>query len=127
MRHFETSVRVLNSNRDQSEAINVVREQEVADIVRLLRILFADVEAAGPSGVQLTTGSAVFHIARQMLDASPEQRASTRTALMTLRDLVWRVDTVRSVLSSYSSEPAIGEALSWLDTSDIHLFLRQEP
>lgn len=118
---------MLNSNRDRSEANNVVREQEVADIVRLLRVLVADVEAAGPSGVQLTTGSAVFRIARQILDASPEQRASTRTALMTLRDLVWRVDTVRSVLSSDSSEPAISEALNWLDTADIHLFLRQEP
>lgn len=102
------------------------RTQEFADVVRLLRLLISQVEA-GSSSVTLTRDSALFHAACRLLDASPEQRETTRTALMVLHDLVWRVDSVRNVLASSAADPAVEEALGLLDTSDIHLFLRQEP
>lgn len=118
---------MLSFVSDQSERAFVAGTQEAADVLRLLRLLIARVEGSGPSGVTLSSDEPLFQIAKQMLDASPEQRASTRTALMTLRDLVWRVDSVRSMLSPHIAEPAIAEALELLDTSDIHQFLRQEP
>lgn len=109
-----------------SDATVVPKSQEFADVVRLLRLLISQVEA-NSSGVILTRDSALFHAACRILDASPGQRETTRTALMVLRDLVWRVDSVRNVLASNAADPAVSEALSLLDTSDIHLFLRQEP
>lgn len=118
---------VLNSGRDRLQATKFIREREVADAVRLLRILVADIRAAGPSGVHLTATGALFQLACQVIEASPEERASAGIALTALREFVWRVDSVRSALSSYSSEPAIGEALNWLNTSDIHVYLRQDP
>lgn len=108
-----------------SDLTVVPRAQEFADVVRLLRLLIGQVEAG--SGVMLTRDGALFQAACRLLDASPEQRETTRTALMVLRDLVWRVDSVRNVLASNAEDPAVAEALSLLDTSDIHLFLRQEP
>jgi hypothetical protein len=109
-----------------SDLTVVPRAQEFADVVRLLRLLIGQVEA-GSSGVMLTRESALFQTACRLLDASPEQRETTRTALMVLRDLVWRVDSVRNVLAANAADPVVAEALSLLDTSDIHLFLRQEP
>jgi hypothetical protein len=47
--------------------------------------------------------------------------------MMVLRDLVWRVDSVRNVLASNAAGPAVAEAVNLLDTSDIHLFPRREP
>jgi hypothetical protein len=118
---------VLNSISIRSGPIAVISEQEVADITRLLRLLVTQVENSGPAGVTLRPDAALFQIATKILNASPEERASTRTALMALRDLVWRVDSVRSMLAVNGADPAIAEALNLLDTSDIHLFLRQEP
>jgi hypothetical protein len=46
---------------------------------------------------------------------------------MALHDLVWCVDSVRSVRSSDAAEPSIAEVHNLIDTSDIHLFLSQEP
>jgi hypothetical protein len=109
-----------------SDPTPVPGTQEFADVVRLLRLLVGQVEA-GSSSVTLTRDSALFRTACRLLDASPEQRETTRTALMVLRDLVWRVDSVRNVLASNAADPVVAEALSLLDTSDIHLFLRQEP
>jgi hypothetical protein len=102
-------------------------DPEQADIKRLLRLLVTQIECAGESGVKLTADAALYRAALRTLEATPEMRASTRTALMALRDLAWRVDSVRFVLSAHSTDPEVAEALSLLDTSDIHMFLRQEP
>ena len=96
-------------------------------MMRLLRPLVAQAERAGSTGVMLTRDGALLHAARRMLEASPEERAGTRTAWMALRDLVWRFDLVRSMLSPHAAEPAVAGALRLLGTSDIHLFLRHEP
>jgi hypothetical protein len=96
-------------------------------MMRLLRLLVAQAERAGSTGVMLTRDGALHQTARRMLDASPEERGTTRTAWMALRDLVWRFDSVRSMLSPHAAEPAVAGALRLRGTSDIHLFLRQEP
>jgi hypothetical protein len=101
--------------------------QYMADMMRLLRLFVTQVQSSGLNGVTLTVNSALFQTACRMLDASPAERESTRAALMTLRDFVWRVDSVRSVLASHDAEPAVAEAIKLLDTSDIHQFLGQEP
>lgn len=109
-----------------SDPSSVAIGQQFADIMRLLRLVIDQVDA-NADGIRLTRDSALFHAAFGLLDASPEQRGSTRTALMVLRDLVWRVDSVRAVLRPHDAEPHVAEALGLLDTSDIHLFLKQEP
>lgn len=101
--------------------------QHRADCLRVMRFFVAEVMQAGPEGTVISTRSALFQIACRMLNDGPDERGSTRTALMALRDLVWRVDSVRSVLATHEAEPALTEALKLLDTSDIHLFLKQEP
>jgi hypothetical protein len=118
---------VLNSICDAPRVGVPPNAQEFADTVRLLRLLVAEVQRAGPAGFTLTAESALFQTACRMLDATPAERESTRTALMVLRDLVWRVDSVRNDLSRFSVDSKIAEALSLLDTADIHFFLRQEP
>lgn len=100
--------------------------QRFADVMRLLRLLIGQVEA-GSSDVVLTRESAMYQAACRLLDATPEHRAATRTAIMALRDLLWRVDTVRSILESHTNDPTIAEAVRWLETSDVHQFMRQEP
>lgn len=117
---------MLNLKRDFSAAVINNSDQETADITRLLRLLVAQIECAGENGVTLTPDAALYRAAVRILDASPEVRGSTPTATMALRDLVWRVDSVRFVLSAHTTDTEVAEALSLLDTSDIHLFLRQE-
>lgn len=131
LRDLRTGVRsfvrglVLGAPMISSES-PVPGTQEFADIVRLLRLLVGQVEAT-PSGVVLTRESVVYRAVCGLLDATPEQRAATRTAIMILRDLLWRADTVRSMLESRMNDPAIAEAVSLLETADVHQFLRQEP
>jgi len=43
---------------------------------------------------------------------------------MTLRDLVWRVDMFRELITQGA---AVEDTIELLDTDDIHAFLRQEP
>jgi len=112
---------------DQPSADVVRGLQDPADLMPLLRLFVTQVQSSGQNGVTLTANSALFQTACRILDASPAERKSTRTALMALRDLVWRVDSVRSVLASHDAEPAVAEAIELLDTSDIHQFLGQEP
>jgi hypothetical protein len=109
-----------------SDSIRVPKSQEFADVVRQLRLLIGKVEASS-SSVTLAPDGALLHAACRLLDPSPEQREAMRTALMVLRDLVRRVDSVRNVLVSNAADPAVAEALGLHDKSEIHLFLRQEP
>jgi hypothetical protein len=118
---------MLRPIQDQPSSVAPLRLQDTADMMRLLRLFVTQVQSAGPKGVTLTANSALFQMACRMLEASPAERESTRTALMALRDLVWRVDSVRSVLASHDAEPPVAEAIKLLDTLDIHQFLRQEP
>jgi hypothetical protein len=118
---------MLRPIQDQPSPVASLRLQDAADMMRRLRLFVAQVQSARPTSITRTANSAFFQTACRILDASPTERESTRTALMALRDIVWRVDSVRSVRVSHDAEPPIAEANKLLDTSDIHLFLRQEP
>jgi hypothetical protein len=115
---------VLNSDPVQSDQTTVPSGQRVADVMRLPRLVAAQVESAGSDGARLAAANGLLQAARRIPDASPEQGASAR---MPVRDLVWRVDSARFVRFAHGAETAIAEAVNLPDTSDIHLLLRQEP
>jgi hypothetical protein len=89
--------------------------------------LVAQIEGAGPAGVRLTPEHELFRAARETLAATSAGRTRAHSSCAALRDLVWRVDCVRSVLSKPVMTPSVSEAIDFLETSGIHHLLRQEP
>jgi hypothetical protein len=112
---------------DQIEQRCTREKRDSADVMQVLRLLVAKIEGAGSVGVRLTTEHEFFHAAKQTLTVTSAGRASARSLCAALGDLVWRVDCVRSVLSKPVMTPSLSEALDFLETSDIHHLLRQEP
>lgn len=104
-----------------------LRGQAVADVIRSLRLLFAEIEASPSGCATLERGHAIYRVAERLFYADANGRASNRTAVMTLRDLVWRVDSVRYVLAERLGADEGAALLCLLDTTDVHDFLRQEP
>lgn len=103
------------------------RSASDADLLRLLGLLVVAVDCAGPDGLRLTNGSALVALARTVIDGSARDPQATRSALMALRDLVWRVDVARSLIEPWLDEQRRGDLAALLDTDDIHAFLRREP
>lgn len=112
---------------DQIEQQFTRDRRDSADVMQLLRRLVAHIEDAGSAGVRLTPEHELFHAAKQTLTVTSAGRTSAHRSCTALHDLVWRVDCVRSVRSKTVMTPSLSEALDFLETSDIHRFLRQEP
>ena len=100
---------------------------DLAHVLRLMRLLLTAVDYAGDEGLRLTRDSAVVGLARTLVGRNSETPHSSRTALMALRDLVWRVDTARGLISRHLDPAGRTELDLLLATDDIHEFLRQEP
>ncbi|WP_181705308.1 hypothetical protein [Chthonobacter rhizosphaerae] len=66
-------------------------------------------------------------MARTLVGGSGADHHSTRTAMMALRDLVWRVDSARALLEQRLDAAGRMELAALLTTDDIHVFLKQEP
>ena len=98
---------------------------DVSAVLRLVRLLISAVDAAGPAGLRFTSDSAIYCLARALLAEAVDDTGMARTTLMALRDLVWRVDTARAILGNGCNNGERLEIERMLDTSDVHLFLRQ--
>lgn len=101
-------------------------DEDLAHVLRLMRLLLTAVDYAGEEGLRLTRDSAVVALARSLVGAPGSEAHSSRTALMALRDLVWRVDTARVLISAKVSPETRDEVDTLLGTDDIHDFLAQE-
>jgi len=93
-------------------------------LLRLMQLVLSSVEAAGEDGCRLTRKSAVVAVAKALVGEATDPTGVSRTAMMALRDLVWRVDTARALLSEKIGERARHEFDVLLDTTDVHDFLR---
>lgn len=100
---------------------------EVTDVIRVMRLLLTAVEMSGEEGLWLTNDSPLVGLARTLVGGGGANHHSSRTALMALRDLVWRVDNARVLLEPRLDPAGRAELASLLATDDIHTFLRQEP
>jgi hypothetical protein len=100
---------------------------DLAHVLRLMRLLLTAVDYAGDEGLRLTRDSAVVGLARSLVGRGGEAPHSSRTAVMALRDLVWRVDTARGLIARHLDPAGRTELDLLLATDDIHEFLRQEP
>jgi hypothetical protein len=96
-----------------------------AALVRLARLMVSTIDAAGSEGLRLTPNSAVLSLARALVGEATDKSGMVQTAVMALRDLVWRVDTARSLLAQRSSPSDRREIEQLFDTSDVHAFLTQ--
>jgi hypothetical protein len=112
---------------DQIEQSCTLDVRDSADAMQVLRRLVAQIERAESVGVRLTPEHELFHAAKQTLTVASAGRAGAHSLSAAVRDLVWRVDCVRSVLSYPVMMPSLSEAVDFLDTSDVHHLLRQEP
>ncbi|WP_075214470.1 hypothetical protein [Mongoliimonas terrestris] len=97
------------------------------DLLRVLRLLLTAVELSGDEGLRLTKDSPLVGLARTLVGGSGAGHHTTRTAIMALRDLVWRVDSARSLLEQRLDAAGRVELAALLTTDDIHVFLNQEP
>jgi len=100
---------------------------DLGHVLRLMRLLLTAVDYAGADGLMLERDSALVGLVRTLVGRQGACPHSSRTAVMALRDLVWRVDTARSMLAARVDEAGRHELDVLLATDDIHLFLRQEP
>lgn len=103
-----------------------VEAEDLGHVLRLMRLLLTAVDYAGSDGLTLERDSALVGLVRTLVGRQGICPHTTRTAVMALRDLVWRVDTARALLSARVDEDGRRELDMLLDTDDIHLFLRQE-
>lgn len=94
-------------------------------MMRLARLIVAAIDLAGVDGLRLTSQSAVYALSRALVREADDDTGLTRTAMMVLRDLVWRVDTARALLAQRASPPERREFDELFDTSDVHAFLVQ--
>ncbi|MBH0236608.1 hypothetical protein [Methylobrevis albus] len=104
-------------------------EQERAWLVeaaRLLRLLLAAAEHAPDGVLTLAKDSPILSLARRAVGATADDIESTRTAMMALRDLVWRVDSARGLLEQRLDAAERAELGQLLATDDIHRFLDRE-
>lgn len=104
-------------------------EQERAWLVeaaRLMRLLLAAAEHAPDGILTLQSDAPILTLARRAVGATADDIESTRTAMMALRDLVWRVDSARGLLEQRLGEADRAEVGLLLATDDIHRFLDRE-
>lgn len=95
----------------------------VADVRVLVRLMLAGADET-LHGSRLTNEAAIDALARRLIDAARGTDGRTRTAVMALRDLVWRVDTARVLIAPKLQEIGSGELADLLATDDIHALLR---
>lgn len=107
-------------------AVDAGETEDLSYVLRLLRLLITAVDYAGKDGLRLDRDSALVGLARSLVGKSGVAPHSSRTAVMALRDLVWRVDTARGLIAARLDEAGRAELDLLLSTEDIHLFLRQE-
>ena len=100
--------------------------EDLSHVLRLLRLLITAVDYAGADGLRLDRDSALVGLARALVGRTGTAPHSSRTAVMALRDLVWRVDTARPLLAVHLNDAGRRELDMLLTTDDIHQFLVQE-
>ncbi|WP_237155127.1 hypothetical protein [Oryzibacter oryziterrae] len=92
-------------------------------ILRLVRLLLASVQAAGPDGLLVTRDSALISLAERLVGEAGDPSGFTRSTAMVLRDLVWRVDMAKDVLATRLTPEVVRELNELLDTRDVHDFI----
>lgn len=95
-----------------------------SDIGGLVRLLVAACSVAGDAA-RLTNDPAVDALARKIVAAADAHDTGTRTAVMALRDLVWRVDTARVLIEPRLVDAGCPDLADLLATDDIHALLRE--
>jgi hypothetical protein len=95
----------------------------IADVRVLVRLMLAGADET-LHGSRLTNEAAIDALARRLIEAARGTDGRTRTAVMALRDLVWRVDTARVLIAPKLQEIGSGELADLLATDDIHALLR---
>ena len=93
-------------------------------MLHLMQLVLTAVDAAGSDGYRLTHDSAVASLARALVGEATVGAGMGRTAMMALRDMVWRVDMARELLLSRLGAKDAKEVEALLDTADIHAFIR---
>lgn len=107
--------------------VDVIPDHDLAHITRLMRLLITAIDHAGDDGLLLTREDALVGLARVLVKGEPHTLHTSRTSIMALRDLVWRVDTARALITQMVAQNQRAEIAILLATDDIHEFLSQEP
>lgn len=94
--------RCMTTNHRDVAAGN--RHQQVADILRYLRLLVSEVQGAGGDAIPLEGSSPLITMAQQLLEDPGTQQAN-RTAVVNLRDFVWQVDMFKELVRGGASVP----------------------
>ncbi len=112
---------------DQIEQSCTRNVRDSADAMQVLRLLVAQIERAGSVGARRTPERELFHAAERTLTVTSTGGGSGESLPAALRELIWRVDYLRSVFSYLVMAPSRSEAPDFFATSDIHDLCRQEP
>lgn len=102
------------------------RAEDLGHVLRMMRLLLTAVDHAGACGLTLTADSALVALLRRLVGEAAGGPHSSRTALMALRDLAFRVEASRVLLAERFGPEVAREAAALLDTADIRAFLEQE-
>lgn len=102
------------------------RPDDLNHVLRMMRLLLTAVDHAGENGLTLSVDSALVTVLRRLVAEATGSPHSSRTAIMALRDLAFRVEASRVLLSERFGPEVAREVAVLLDTSDIRTFLDQE-
>ncbi|HUG60415.1 MAG TPA: hypothetical protein VMP03_01145 [Methylomirabilota bacterium] len=94
-------------------------------MLALVRLMLASGCIEPETSTLLTNETAVDGLARKLTGETGGKVAGTRTAVMALRDLVWRVDTARVLIEPRLDAAGCAELAELLSTEDIHALLRE--
>ena len=100
-------------------------DSATGDHLRALVRLLVAASGVAKDASRLTNDAAVDALARRIVAAAEASDAGPRTAVMALRDLVWRVDTARVLIEPRLSAAGCAELADLLATDDIHALLRE--
>lgn len=117
----------MNQSNTDSEGSNLDRAPG-DEALTLLRQIVEVVDQSPDGRANLSADSLTFSVARRILDSKERHVEIERTALMALRDLVWRIDTakffLRDAAKTQKDRELTDMVLEILDTSDIDELVR---
>ncbi|WP_127144029.1 hypothetical protein [Pelagibacterium montanilacus] len=110
-----------------TESLAKIRQPEYRALA-LLRQLISAAEQSPQQQTCLSTDSLIYSVARKIIDDDEGHRRVQQTALMALRDLIWRIDTAKFLLRDAAKTRQIQELseilIEILDTSDVDSLVR---
>lgn len=101
------------------------------EAIELLRKIIEAVDNAPGGRAQLASDSLTCSVARRILAEDESELETERTALMALRDLIWRIDTakffLRDATKAKPDQDLAEMVIEILDTSDMDALVRGGP